>query len=164
MSPTVVSPMPDAVRQILGPLGALFPSQHVEAWKPAHAEAMACRDLDEAVANCLAFYTLIHGANQRWADAIDSGATSFSWSAAEQFAAAYRWWHQGATLLEQAIAESERRGFEVEHAQEFRDAIREVSLLPLDVDRVKSSIAALKNGKGIPFEQAMDELQDHLHD
>ena len=156
--------MSDASRQVLGPLGAFFPPEHGEAWKPAHDDAMACRDLEEAVDNALGFYRLIHKANKRWAKAIDSGAASFSWSIAEQFAAAYRWWLDGAALLESAIAESERQGFEVEGAQEFRDAIREVSLLPLDGNRVKSSIVALKNGKGVPFEQAMDELQDHLHE
>ena len=161
---TAIGPMSDVSRQVFGPLGAFFPSEHGEAWKPAHDAAMACRNLEEAIGNALGFYGLIHEANKRWAKAIDSGAASFSWSIAEQFAGAYRWWRDGAVALENAVAESERQGFEVERAQEFRDAIREVSLLPLDVDRVKSSIVALKNGKGVPFEQAMDELQDNLHE
>ena len=124
---------------------------------------MACRDLEEAIAVGLGLFELIHDANKRWADAVRDGKAVFSWQSAEQFAAAYRWWLDGAQPVLGAIGQCEKRGLDVEQGRKFRDVYREVSLLPLDVQRAQASDAAAEKGLGAPFDQAMDELQNHLH-
>ena len=124
---------------------------------------MACRDLEEAIAVGLGLFQLIHEANKRWADDVQAGKAAFSWQSAGQFVAAYRWWLDGAQPVLRAIAQCENRGSDVEQGQRFRDVYREVSLLPLDVQRAQASDAAADKGLGVPFDQAMDELQDRLH-
>jgi hypothetical protein len=53
----------------------------------------------------------------------------------------------------------EKRGFVVEDAATFCEKLREVSLLPLDVAKVRRSIESLDRGDGIPLKQALDELR-----
>jgi hypothetical protein len=44
----------------------------------------------------------------------------------------------------------------------FKAAVRDVSLMSLDCDRVQKSITSLQTGAGISFERAMEELRNNL--
>jgi hypothetical protein len=141
-----------------GPLGGFFARERPEPWKPAHDVAMGCRDLEEAVQTGLGLYVLIDAANRRVADAARAGVMEFDWETAEHFAAAYRWWLDGARPLIEAVKEYECNGFEVERAAEFRETFRAVSLLPLETESIRRNVEALESGKGITLGQALNEL------
>ena len=77
----------------------------------------------------------------------------FTWETVRQFADAYQWWLAESTTLLAAVQAFEARGFGVDGAGRFREKIREVSLLPLDIEKVRRSIESLDRGEGIPLKQ-----------
>jgi hypothetical protein len=132
-----------------------------DAWSDAHAEAMCCRDIEDAIRYGLFLIDAIQRQNAGWAEDIDRGLQVFSWEVAKQFANAYRSWHAQSETLLAAVRSFEARGFQVEGAVMLREKYREVSLLPFDLQRVRESIESLDRGEGTPLEQAMDELRRH---
>lgn len=133
---------------------------HAEAWKPAHVEAMRCRDVEQAVRFGLFILDDIQRQNARWAEDVRAGAEPFSWDMAERFAAGYRWWLERSRLLLDAISDCQRAGFEVEGAPRLREKHQEISLLPLDISQVQRSIESLEQGRGISHTEAMYALRN----
>jgi hypothetical protein len=132
-----------------------------ETWREAHAEAMCCRDIEDAVRYGLFLSDSILRQNSQWSEDIEDAAAEFSWEVAEKFANAYRSWLAQSETLLAAIRVFEARGFHVEGVEPLRERYREVSLLPLDLDRVQGTIGSLERGEGVPLEQAMNELRRH---
>jgi hypothetical protein len=133
---------------------------HAEAWKPAHADAMGCGDVERAVRFGLFIIDDLQLQNARWAEDVRHGAEPFSWEMAERFAAGYQWWLERGRLVLDAIAECERAESDVEGAARFREKYREISLLPLDISKVRRSIESLEQGRGISRAQAMYALRN----
>ena len=133
--------------------------EQAEGWKPGHVEAMRCRDIEDAIRYGLFLLETIQRQNARWAEDVESKAVPFTWETAHQFADAYQWWLAESTTLLAAVEAFEARGFGVDGAGSFREKIREVSLLPLDIEKVRRSIESLDRGEGIPLKQAIDELR-----
>jgi len=106
----------------------------------------------------LDLYQMIHQCNVRWSETLENERAPFNWDTAEAFARAYRWWLENARWVLQGIIDCERQGYDVERAEEFRQIIQDVSLLPLDVASVRRNLEAVQRGEGISIEQALDEL------
>ncbi len=137
-------------------------SNQVESWQQAHDEAMQCREMEDAIQLGLMVLANIRRHNERWAKDIEGSRTVFSWDDAEGFARLFRWWRERSESLLKGIKRSEANGFAVEGSADFRQACREVDLMSLDTDRVRSSIESLQNGSGTNVKQAMNGLRNHL--
>ena len=134
-------------------------SEQAETWKADHREAMHCRDIEEAIEIGLAILNNIRRRGEHWAREVEEGRVLFSWDGSQEVAELYRWWQSRSANLLQAIEACEREHYQVEGADRFRDALRDVSLMSLDVDRDRQSLASLATGSGIPAKEAMDALR-----
>lgn len=140
----------------------LYKAQAEEGWKLAHEAAMACRRVEDVIAHGLFVLGRIKALNAEWDADLRRGEAEFSWEVAEQIASLYREWQVNSRVALQAIQACEQRGYHVEDAEEFRAALHEVAMLPLDVERTRKSIEALEQGRGITFDQAMHELRTRV--
>jgi len=95
-------------------------------------------------------------------DEIENGDAEFSWQLIREFNEAYRWWLDHSNVLMGAVAAYEAENYRVEGADEFRTQIQDVSLMSLDIDRDRRSVASLEEGRGVPAKKAMDDLRNHL--
>jgi hypothetical protein len=133
--------------------------EQAEGWQPEHIEAMRCRDIEDSIRYGLFILETIQRQNARWAEDVERGTVPFTWETADHFAQTYHWWLAESTTLSAAIQAFQARGFGVDGAAAFREKLREVSLLPLDIAKVQRSVESLERGEGIPLKQAMDELR-----
>jgi hypothetical protein len=60
------------------------------------------------------------------------------------------------------MAALEQEYGKLDGSEDLRARYRDVKLMSRDTDRVKSSIESLLQGKGIPFDRAMEELRNNL--
>lgn len=149
---------------------SLFLQRHLDAyaldfdekWRPEHQDAMNCRNVEDCVAFGLFLLERIRHANASWAERMQASPDRFAWETAEEFGSYYRDWQQRSRKVLQCIARCERRGFQVEKADEFRHACQEVALLPLDVQEVREAVEALDQGRGIPFTSVANALRDRV--
>ncbi len=137
-------------------------AETIEGWKREHDLAMACRLTEDVIEIALAALRNLRRHNQGWADLVERQEEAFSWDTARRFADAYRKWQDLAEDLVRSIDACKDHGFSVEGENKLREAQRGVSLMPLEIDRVRESIESLERGNGVPFAQAMDELRSHL--
>jgi hypothetical protein len=134
-------------------------SQEAETWKVRHDEAMLCRDIEDAIGIGLSILESIRRRGEHWAREIEDGGAQFSWDQSRELAEQYRWWLEPSTVLLEAIDACERENYQIQNARRFRDAYQDVSLMSLDVDRDRQSLASLATGSGIPAKEAMDALR-----
>jgi hypothetical protein len=134
-------------------------SKVLESWQSAHTEAMYCRYIEDQISLGLSIFANISRHQQRWSEEVQRQAEIFSWEIAEEYASCYRWWKKKSEELLKAIVDGENRGFQVGGAQEFREKLREVSLMSLDIQRIKQSMESLEAGHGVAFDQAMYALR-----
>ncbi|MEN6451256.1 MAG: hypothetical protein ABFC96_12255 [Thermoguttaceae bacterium] len=137
-------------------------SERAEGWKSDHHKAMACRDVEQAVAIGLAILKNIRRWHETSAREVEQGATDFSWDSFEAVCGAYRWWLERSTVLLDVIAACEAGNFNVDGADDFRNEVRDISLMSLNVGQDRQAIASLEADKGIPSGKAMDEVRDRL--
>jgi len=129
-----------------------------ESWKIAHQEAMACCDIEDAIGLGLSILENLRRRSGKYAQ-----CETLSWPEASDQARVYRMWLDATRrLLEGPVRELEQMGFVVQAADELRRACREISLLPLDTDRVRRSLESLETGEGVPMKQAIDGLRNRL--
>jgi len=133
-----------------------------EAWVPDHEDAMRCRRVEDTISFGLAILATIRRRAECWTEDVEAGKTQFSWEAARECADMYRWWLERGTLALKLVEECEAKGYTVERAGEFREEIRDVSLMSLDTEHDRKSLESLQSGHGIPSKQAMDELRHSL--
>jgi hypothetical protein len=128
-------------------------------WKSQHDEAMRCHHVEDLVAFLRTFLRCLRHRSDQWGQSVGA---EFSWEDSEFFCAWYRRWLELAGNLLGVVAELEKGGFQVEGAGRLRVARRDVSLMALDTDRVRASIASLENGEGVPMGQVLNDLRDNL--
>ncbi|MFM9960326.1 MAG: hypothetical protein ACKV2Q_03775 [Planctomycetaceae bacterium] len=97
----------------------------VEQWQDAHAEAMACLDLQDTLAFGLSVYHQIGGAEAAWYASVDAGQIPFNEPEETAFGQLYSLWLTPCEQLLAKIQRFETAGFQVEGATEFRVAINQ---------------------------------------
>jgi hypothetical protein len=123
---------------------------------------MVCRKVEDCVAYGLFLLDRIKHHNAEWAETVAQHPGEFSWRSSEEFARAYGVWQEHSRQVLRCIEACEERAYRVDRADEFREACREVALLPLDIDEVRRSVEALEQGRGITFESTARALQDQV--
>ena len=107
----------------------------------------------------LAILANIRRRSDRWADGVERGKIMFSWEEARDLDELHKWWLNRSALLLEAIDFCESNHYQVDSADQFRQANLDVSLMSLDTDRKRQSWESIQSGRGIPSQQAMDELR-----
>ncbi len=92
----------------------------VEQWQDAHAEAMACLDLQDTLAFGLSVYHQIAGAESAWLASVDAGQVPFDDAEETAFGQLYALWLLPCDRLRAKVQRFEDAGFHVEEATEFR--------------------------------------------
>ena len=92
----------------------------VEQWQDAHAEAMACLDLQDTLAFGLSVYHQIAGAESAWYASVDAGQIPFDETEETAFGHLYALWLLPCDRLLAKVQRFEEAGFHVEEATEFR--------------------------------------------
>jgi len=132
-------------------------AEEVESWRLAHDEAMACSDIEDAIGLGL---SILDNLRRRGGSGAERG--NLSWEEASDQARAYRVWLDTTRHLLEGARRLEQAGFVVQRADELRRACGEVSLLPLDTDRIRRSLESLEGGEGVPTSEAIDGLRNRL--
>jgi hypothetical protein len=133
-------------------------AEGLESWKIAHDEAMASCDIEDTIGLGLTVLENLRRRSTRCAQLQEP-----SWTSASELARAYSSWLEVTRrLLAGPVRELETRGLDVERAEDLRQACRDVSLLPLDTDRIRLSLESLESGQSIPMKQALDGLRNRL--
>jgi hypothetical protein len=135
-------------------------SGELEHWQIAHFEAMACLQLEEVIELGLSLLAMMHRRCELQARLAERKDRQSQLLEQKDITEWYHWWLTRSEPLLDIIQGCEAAGYEVARADQFRTACDDVALLPLDFDRVKSNVEDLEAGKGVPFEQAMNELQN----
>ena len=133
-----------------------------EGWQIAHREAMACWNVEDAIEFGLNLLRSLQRRHEQWAKEVEAGRRQYSLTDAREGAERFAWWLERSKPLLQAVEFFERESYRFDRANEFREAVLDVSLMSLDVDANQKSIASLQTNRGIPAKQAMDGLRDHL--
>ena len=92
----------------------------VEQWQDAHAEAMACLDLQDTLAFGLSVYQQTAGAEAAWYASVDGGQVPFDETEETAFGQLYALWLLPCDRLLAKVQRFEAAGFHVEGATEFR--------------------------------------------
>jgi hypothetical protein len=131
-----------------------------EQWLRDHREVQACWMAEDAIRFGLSILESLRSLTAQWAEQTRARPPAeFSWDVPDQLAEVYRRWQQGSTTTLDAVRGCEEAGYTVEGANQLREACREVSLMSLDIPRVRQSIESLQQGGGTTLRQAMDELR-----
>lgn len=142
----------------------LYHEAKAEPWLREHLAVKDCWALEDVLGFGLNMYDRFKRIGERRIDALDRGHgdANLDWPFDEQLAKALKAWLDISLTYLPAIDACERAGFNVENAVKFREACRNVSLMVLDVDRVRRSFDSLESGRGQPMEKALDELRDRI--
>jgi len=136
--------------------------RQVERWKIDHEEAMICLDVEDLISLGLTVLASLRRWTEVLARNLEYGQTEFSWEESGSLAELFRQWLGHSTTLAKLIEDCESLAYDIAGADNFRRECREVSLMSLDVDKVRRSIDSLRAGQGTPSGQAMDELRHNL--
>jgi hypothetical protein len=134
-------------------------SKVLEQWQSAHREAMYCRYVEDQICLGISIFSNINRHQNRWSEEVRLDPRRFSWEIAKQYADCYNWWKSRSEELLIAIVDCEKRGFLVDGAAEFREKLREVALMGLDIGRIKQSVESLEAGQVLTLDQAMYALR-----
>ena len=99
--------------------------EEVEQWHEAHAEAMACLELQDALTFGLWLHQQIHSAEAQWYAAVDAGQVPFNEEEEKAIAKLYSLWLLPCQPLLKKLTRFEAAGFQVDGAVEFRDAVEQ---------------------------------------
>jgi hypothetical protein len=105
-------------------LGAF--SDKAESWKVEHAEAMLCRDLEDALVLGIAVHFAISIVDTNWHDSVFSDKVEYDVSDEQAIAEYYREWLQDAEYFFGRLEKTEAAGYQVKLSEQFRRAYREV--------------------------------------
>lgn len=110
----------------------------------------------------LCIYEMLKSHAEEWASSVEGG-TAFGWDASDAFAKYFAWWLGCSRTIAAGIT-SLHKNYPAEYKNlrrwdDFRAAIRDVSLMCLDTDRTKAAIESLEAGQGIPLERAREDLR-----
>lgn len=129
--------------------------EDVESWKIDHEFAMRCVDFEILLQHGLFVYDLINQIDEAIRAASRKGMIEFTRDIQDSVSALYRWWLEPCDAVLQLLVRFERQGYEVDHASEFRSAVREVRgvLTPDDEFFQESDVAALRDAAIESFER-----------
>lgn len=121
-----------------------------------------CDDVEDAIALGLATFASLRRHSQSWAADAALGKVEFSWDVSRGFAEQFQRWKAMTAVLLRVIDRCKVRRHEITGEGELRSAFKDVSLMPLDVDRMRAAYESLQEGKGISHAEAMNELRHRL--
>lgn len=132
-----------------------------EAWKGEHEIVMKRRELEELVGIGLSLFNSMRERAHFVQDAIARGSLEYGPDISAAFVDGYREWLKPSTSVDSAIRWFESKNFQVENADEFRDAVRQISLHAFDVDGINKADRDIREGRGKPLAAAISELQGY---
>jgi len=121
-----------------------------EQWKVDHEEAMACRNLEDAIRFGTAILASISRRNDSKAKVLVSDVSAVC--------GLYCQWHQDSLPLLAAIDEMERRNYVVDGADDFRAKVHGVSCVTGQLDRIGRGAQAVVDGNGVPLTEAINAI------
>ena len=119
-------------------------------------------DIEDAIALGLATFAGLRRHSQSWAVETATGKANFSWDVSRRFTEEHRRWKEKTAGLLKVIDHCKTHGGILAGERELRDAFKDVSLMPLDTDRMRAAYESLLAGQGISHSEAMDELRYRL--
>ena len=128
----------------------------------AKAQAVGCEDLEDAIALGLATFANLRRHSQAWAAGAALGKVSFSWDVSRRFSEQYRRWKEMTAVLLKVVDRCKVQRHDLAGEGELRNAFKDVSLMPLDTDRMRAAYESLQQGEGISHSEAMNELRRRL--
>ena len=129
------------------------------AWKTARDIVQRCRDLEDLIAMGLSLFENLRRSAIDAQDRVARGEMTYDPALSRAFADAYETWLRPCGVVESAIRWFESRGYSVENAAQFREAVLAIRLHAFDIDDVLQSFAEMQAGQGIPLAGAIDELR-----
>lgn len=130
-----------------------------EQWRSDHQTAMQCCELEEFIELGLSLFNLIRGRAYAVQDAIARGDLEYSPEISHAFVEAYGEWLKPCATVERAIKLFESKNYIVAKAEEFRAAVRDLSLHEFDINSIIKAVDDLREGRGKPLAEAIRELQ-----
>ena len=138
-------------------------AQRLEQWEHDHQVVQLCWLVEDGLRSGLSNLESLRRLTAQWAEETRGRpAAEYPWDAANRLAEVYRRWQKFGGMMLVAVRACEEQGYTIEGAGPFREACREVSLMSLDIPRVRQSIESLRQGGGIPLRQAIDELRNRV--
>jgi hypothetical protein len=128
----------------------------------ASPRSVDCRDLEDAIALGLTTFAGLRRHSQSWAAGAVAGKVCFSWETSRRFSEQYRRWKERTGALLKVVDRYQAQRHTLTGERELRDAFRDVSLMPLDPDRMRAAYESLQAGEGISHSEAMDELRRRM--
>lgn len=128
----------------------------------AKAQAVGCEDVENAIALGLATFASLRRHSQSWAADAAIGKVNFSWDVSRRFTEQYRRWKDRTAVLLKVIDRCKLQRHDLAGERELRNAFKDVSLMPLDTDRMRAAYESLQEGEGISHSEAMNELRRRL--
>ena len=99
-------------------------SENAETWKPDHDLAMACVHFEDLLLKGIQSLGESVAYHQTWQQQGLSGQVEPNLSMDQAIWDMYAWWLRPCKRVKRELRFFERQGFTVEHAAEFRDALR----------------------------------------
>lgn len=128
----------------------------------ANAQAVGCEDVEDAIALGLATFANLRRHSRAWAGGAALGKMSFSWDVSRRFTEQYRRWKEITAVLLRVVDRCKVQRHDLASEGELRNAFKDVSLMPLDTDRMRAAYESLHEGEGISHSEAMNELRHRL--
>ena len=143
-------------------LGQRF-ADYGTGWPAAdHADAMACRDLEERVAYGLHLYQLVQDRYQADKARLLASGKPYDLPAAKYVEQLLTLWVTPALAALKRVEATEARGFAVERSAEFREAVLDVRIsLSIPVERAAEQAERFAR-EGIPRGKTTEELRREL--
>jgi len=131
----------------------------------AHEKAMICRDVEELASNVVGTFQDINGNVIRWqneiASAVDETNRERLIRLEDNWGQLYR---TLASVFDKAggfIACMERWGYQVDGKQKFQAAHHEIqNMVCFSLEQVQRAVQQMRQGRGTPLAQVIDELWD----
>jgi phage-related protein len=123
--------------------------------------APSLRKAQDTIELGLFIYHRLQAHSRSWVTEIEQGVAEFSWQDSQTFSDAFASWLESSKAI-LAVIQKQAYVDKLLSLDEFRSAVRDVSLMSLDTQRVKESIESLESHKGRSFEQGIEELRNRL--
>jgi hypothetical protein len=123
-----------------------------EAWQRDHDAAMTCREVEDLIQLGLGLFHMIRLGDHLWSKKVQSGASQFDPARAQHIHNEYVRWLNPTEDLLGLIGDMEKKLFEVDNADQFRNAVRLARKLALvDVEDLIESVAQADAGLAEPL-------------
>lgn len=131
----------ESTKQVQG-CGDTDPS---ESWKPDHAMAMSCFELEEALRQGLQQYSKIRADDERWSVDFEDGRCELDETRLREMRARYERWFVPCDSVLKIVEHYEREYRPIDHSDDFKRArifVRELLRMPIaDVIRTHGLVS-----------------------